>query len=39
VTRYTLRGLSKDNLIFGLEAFDTAGHVSPAAFPSPRRTL
>jgi hypothetical protein len=39
VTRYTLRGLSKDNLIFGLEAFDTGGHVSPAAFPSPRRTL
>jgi Zn-dependent M28 family amino/carboxypeptidase len=39
VTRYTLRGLSKDNLIFGLEAFDSAGHESPAAFPSPRRTL
>jgi hypothetical protein len=39
VTRYTLRGLSKDNLIFGIEAFDAAGHVSPAAFPSPRRTL
>ncbi len=39
VTRYTLRGVSKDNVIFGLEAFDAAGHVSPAAFPSPRRTL
>jgi hypothetical protein len=39
VTRITVPGVSKDNVIFGLEAFDTAGHVSPAVFPSARRTL
>ena len=38
VTRITL-GLSKDNLIFGVEAFDTAGHVSPAVYPAARLTL
>ena len=31
--------LSKDNLIFGVEAFDAAGHVSPAVYPAPRLTL
>lgn len=39
MNRITLPGLSKDNLIFGLEAFDAAGHASPAVFPSARRTL
>lgn len=38
VTRITLK-LSKDNLIFGVEAFDTAGHVSPAVYPAARLTL
>jgi hypothetical protein len=38
-TRTTVAGVSKDNVIFGVEAFDTAGHASPAVFPSPRRTL
>jgi hypothetical protein len=33
VTRQTLRDLSKDNVIFGVEAFDAAGHASPAVFP------
>lgn len=38
-TRLTMAGLSKDNVIFGVEAFDTAGRASPAVFPAPRRTL
>jgi hypothetical protein len=37
VTRYTVKGLSKDNLIFGVEAVDRAGHASPAVYPTPRR--
>ena len=37
VTRTTLRGISKDNLIFGVEAFDAAGHVSAAVFPLPTK--
>jgi hypothetical protein len=39
VTRTTVRGVSKDNVVFGLEAIDTAGHASPAVFPTARRTL
>jgi hypothetical protein len=39
VNRVTVPGLSKDNLVFGVEAFDAAGHASPAVFPSARRTL
>jgi hypothetical protein len=39
VNRVTVPGESKDNMIFGVEAFDTAGHASPAVFPSARRTL
>ena len=39
VTRTTIRGVSKDNMVFGVEAFDAAGHASPAVFPSARRTL
>jgi hypothetical protein len=35
--RYTVKGLSKDNIIFGLEAFDQGGHTSPAVYPKPRR--
>jgi hypothetical protein len=38
-TRTTVKGVSKDNVIFGVEAFDAAGHSSPAVFPSARRTL
>jgi hypothetical protein len=38
-TRTTVRGVSKDNVVFGVEAFDAAGHASPAVFPSARRTL
>ena len=37
--RVTMPGLSKDNAVFGVEAFDTSGRASPAVFPSPRRTL
>jgi hypothetical protein len=39
VNRVTVPDASKDNLIFGVEAFDTAAHVSPAVFPSTRKTL
>ncbi|HVT74087.1 MAG TPA: M28 family metallopeptidase [Lacunisphaera sp.] len=35
-THFTVRGVSKDNVIFGLEAMDTAGHASPAVYPTPR---
>ena len=37
VTRYTVKGLSKDNYIFGVEAVDADGHASPAVYPRPRR--
>ncbi len=37
VTRYTVKGLSKDNYIFGVEAVDAEGHASPAVYPRPRR--
>jgi len=39
VTRTTMPGLSKDNVIFGVEAVDAAGHASPAVFPAARKTL
>ena len=39
VTRTIVRGVSKDNVVFGVEAIDAAGHASPAVFPSARRTL
>lgn len=39
VNRYTVAGVSKDNVVFGVEAVDTAGHASPAVFPVARRTL
>lgn len=37
VTRVTLPGLSKDNLIFGVQAVDRDGNASLAAFPLPLR--
>ncbi len=37
VTRYTVKDITKDNEIFGVEAVDTAGHASPAVYPKPRR--
>ena len=36
VTRQTIKGASKDNVIFGLQAVDAAGHASPAVYPKPR---
>lgn len=36
VTRTTVRGVSKDDFIFGVEAIDTAGHTSFAVYPRPR---
>lgn len=39
VNRATVPGVSKDNVVFGVEAFDAAGHASPAVFPAARRTL
>lgn len=38
MTRVTLAGVSKDNAVFGVEAFDGAGHSSPAVFPVARRS-
>ena len=35
VTRFTIKGISKDNVIFGVEAVDEAGHASPAVYPRP----
>ncbi|MDB6165211.1 MAG: aminopeptidase [Lacunisphaera sp.] len=37
VTRYTMKKLSKDNYIFGVEAVDQGGHASPAVYPKPAR--
>jgi hypothetical protein len=34
-TSHTLREVSKDNVIFGIEAVDVAGHASPAVYPLP----
>lgn len=36
-TRFTVKGVSKDNVIFGVEAMDAAGHASPATYPLPSR--
>jgi acetylornithine deacetylase/succinyl-diaminopimelate desuccinylase-like protein len=35
ITRHTLLDVSKDNVIFGVEAVDVAGHASPAVYPLP----
>lgn len=37
VTKYVVKGLSKDDVVFGVEAVDTAGHASPAVYPKPYR--
>ena len=37
VTRYTLKGLSKDNLIFAVQALDKDGNASVASYPRPYR--
>lgn len=36
-TRHTLKGISKDNFVFGLAAVDRDGNASPAGFPRPWR--
>lgn len=36
-THHVLKGKSKDNVIFGVVAVDTAGHASPAVYPRPWR--
>lgn len=35
VTEFTVKGVSKDNVIFGVKAVDTGGHASPAVYPHP----
>jgi hypothetical protein len=37
VTRYTVKGVSKDNYLFGVQAVDKAGNVSVAVYPRPFR--
>ncbi|MBC5810771.1 MAG: M20/M25/M40 family metallo-hydrolase [Candidatus Eremiobacteraeota bacterium] len=37
VTSYVVKGLSKDDWIFGVRAVDAAGHKSVAAYPQPLR--
>ena len=37
LTRVTLKGISKDDYIFGVVALDRDGNASPAAFPRPWR--
>jgi hypothetical protein len=37
VTRYTLKGISKDDYVFGVAAVDRDGNASVAAFPRPVR--
>jgi hypothetical protein len=39
VTRHTVKGVSKDNVIFGVQAVDQGGHVSPPVYPRPRSRL
>lgn len=36
-TRFTLQGISKDDYVFGVQAYDRDGHVSPATYPRPFR--
>jgi hypothetical protein len=35
VERATLTGVSKDDFVFGVQAYDREGNVSPAAYPTP----
>ena len=37
VTRFTLKGVSKDDYLFGVIALDRDGNASPASFPRPWR--
>jgi hypothetical protein len=37
VTRYTVKGVSKDNYLFGVQAVDKDGNVSVANYPRPYR--
>jgi hypothetical protein len=37
VVRFVVKGVSKDNVIFGVQAIDRDGNVSPAAYPRPAR--
>src|SRR5215472_9554341 len=37
VTNYTVKGISKDNFIFGVEAVGKNGTTSPAVYPKPNR--
>lgn len=37
VTRHTIAGLSKDNVTFGVQAYDRDGNLSVAAYPKPYR--
>jgi hypothetical protein len=37
VVRFVVKGVSKDNVIFGVQAIDRDGNVSPAAYPRPSR--
>jgi hypothetical protein len=37
VTRFVVKGVSKDDVIFGVQAVDKDGNVSPAAYPRPAR--
>jgi len=34
-TTYTLKNISKDNYLFGIQSVDNEGHVSPAVYPLP----
>jgi len=36
-TRFTIKGVSKDNVIFGVRSVDKYGNKSPAVYPSPVR--
>jgi hypothetical protein len=35
VTRFTMQGISKDDYVFGVQAYDRDGNVSVAAYPKP----
>jgi hypothetical protein len=37
VTRYTVKGVSKDNYLFGVQAVDKDGNTSMAVYPRPYR--
>jgi hypothetical protein len=39
ITRETLVGVSKDNVVFGVQAYNRDGHASVAVYPKPYRPL